>query len=130
MDFAWIIYPTTVGSVLSCSFRNAAYYQTIGCYTQLYFNSILSPAIRDWNNLSSAIRKFASLTSFKYQWNANLAQQPSFYAENRIGQIYYSRLRTNCSFFNSHLFSKNIKDSSFCSCGAIKTLNITALYTR
>ena len=39
---------------------------------------------------------------------------------NRIGQIYHSRLRTNCTSLNSQLFSKNIIDSPLCIFGAIE----------
>ena len=47
---------------------------------------------------------------------------PLFYLDGkRIGQIYYSRLRIDCSSLNHHLFSKNIIDSPLCICGRQET---------
>ena len=51
----------------------------------------------------------------------SLTQPPSpFHIGNRIGQVYHSRLRTNCSSLNSRLFSKIIIDSPLCICGVIE----------
>ena len=89
--------------------------------TQQYFNSFMPSAIRKWDDLLPVIRDSTFVTAFKYQVNSNLTQPPSlFHVKNRIGQIYHSKLRTNCSSLNSHLFSKNIIDSPLCICGAIE----------
>ena len=111
----------TVGSASSYSLRNAANLQTIHSNTKQYFNSFLPSAIREWNDLPLVIRDSTTVTAFKYNLNSNLAQPPSlFHIGNRIEQIYHSRLRTNCSSLNSHLFSKNLIDSPLCICGAIE----------
>ena len=111
----------TVKSASSYSLRNAANLQTIHSNTQQYFNSFLPSAIREKNDLPLVIRDSTTVTAFKYKLNSNLTQPPSlFHTGNRIGQIYHSRLRTNCSSLNSHLFSKNIIDSPLCICGAIE----------
>ena len=113
--------PPTDGSVSSYSLRNASNLQTIHSNTQQYFNSFLPSAIREWNDLPLAIRDSTTVTTFKYKLNSNLTQPPSlFHIGNRMGQIYHSRLRTNCSSLNSHLFSKNIIDSPLCICGVIE----------
>ena len=94
--------PPTVGSASSYSLRNAANVQTIHSNTPQYFNSFLPSAIREWNDLPLVIRDSATVTAFKYKLNSNLTQPPFlFHIGNRIGQIYHSRLRTNCSSLNS-----------------------------
>ena len=40
----------------------------------------------------------------------------------RLAQILHSRLRTNCSSLNQHLYSKNIVQSSLCACGSTEDI--------
>ena len=47
---------------------------------------------------------------------------PLYYLDGkRIGQIYHSQLRIDCSSLNHHLFSKNIIYSPLCICGRQET---------
>ena len=90
--------------------------------TQLYYRSFLPSSIRAWNDLSLEVRQSSSIQSFKFQLNKNLKKPPKYYyIGNRLSRIQHTRLRTNCSSLNHHLFSKNIVDSPHCACGAVET---------
>ena len=53
--------------------------------------------------------------------NADNTKPPSYFnSGSRLGQIYHARLRTHCSSFNEHLFTKNIVDSPLCVCGKVE----------
>ena len=90
--------------------------------TQLYYRSFLPSSIRAWNDLALEVRQSSSIQTFKYQLNKNLKRPPKcYYVGNRLSQIRHTRLRTDCSALNYHLFSKNIVDSPHSACGAVET---------
>ena len=110
--------PPTVGDNTAYSLHNASDYKYIRSNTQLYYNSFLPSVVRDWNELPHTTRIAPSISSFKRSLNSTLIGVPLFYLDGkRIGQIYHSRLRMDCSSLNHHLFSKNIIDSPLCICG-------------
>lgn len=46
---------------------------------------------------------------------------PKFFnTGKRLGQIYNSRIRTQSSGLNAHLFMKNLVENPFCSCGQVE----------
>ena len=95
--------PPTVGSLTSYPLRNATNIQTIYSASQSYYNSFLLCVIRDWNDLSEEVRNSATISTFKCKLNSNIKSPPKYYFRGtRIGQIYHSRLRTNCSSLNQH----------------------------
>ena len=56
-----------------------------------------------------------------HQLNSNRNPPPRYYSEDKgLAQILLSRLRTNCSSLNQHLYSKNIVQSVLCARGSIK----------
>lgn len=113
--------PPTVGSLTPYPLRNGTDIQTIASSSQLYYNSFLPTAIRDWNELPEEIRNSTTISTFKRKLNLNIEKPPKYYtAGTRIGQIYHARLRTSCSALNQHLFSKSIINSPSCNCGAIE----------
>ena len=113
--------PATVGANVSYNLRNPNNLQTVQCYSQLYYNSFLPSAIRTWNGLPEDTRNINSAASLKFQLNNNLNPPPRYYNEGkRLAHILHSRLRTNCSSLNQHLYSKNIVQSSLCACGGIE----------
>ena len=72
--------------------------------------------------MSLEVRQSNSIQSFKYQLNKNLKKPPKYYYIGiRLSQIQHTRLRTDCSSLNHHLFSKYIVDSPHCACGAVET---------
>ena len=76
---------------------------------------------REWNSIPTEFRNLDSILQFKRYLNQNNVIIPSyFYKGIRKAQVMHTRLRTNCSALNHHLFSKNIVDSPLCSCGSIE----------
>ena len=114
--------PPTVGSTSTYPLRNSKNLHTIYVLnSQLYSNSFLPSAIRDWNELPEEIRSAPSLSAFKHKLNRNIRVPPKFYfTGKRLGQIYHARLRTICSSLNIHLFSKKLTDSPLCACGSVE----------
>ena len=116
--------PQTVGNNTTYSLRNASNIQTIHAKSQLYYNSFLPSVIRDWNELPMDTRNASSLNSFKHKLNTNIKVPPVYFNDGiRLGQIYHSRLRTDCSSLNSHLYAKHLTDSPLCDCGEIEDSN-------
>ena len=121
-DYLSSLVPPTVGNSTAYRLRNASDYKYIRSNTQLYYNSFLPSVVRDWNELPHTTRNAPSISSFKRSLNSTPIGVPLFYLDGkRIGQIYHSRLRMECSFLNHHLFSKNIIDSPLCICGRPET---------
>ena len=120
--------PPTDGNNTAYSLRNASDYKYIRSNTQLYYNSFLPSAVRDWNELPHTTRNAPSISSFKRSLNSTLIGVPLFYLDGkRIGQIYHSRLRIDCSSLNHHLFSKNIMTACFAFVVDQKLPNTTCL---
>ena len=90
--------------------------------TNLYYNSFLPSAIREFNQLDPHARSASSLSSFKRLLHKNVSKIPNyFYEGTRKYQVLHARLRTNCSSLANDLFSKNIVDSPYCLCGQVET---------
>ena len=109
--------------------RNVDDYTTIYCRTQNYYTSFLPSVVREWNNLPQQAKQLHSLCSFKSYLTSNKTRVPKFYYHGkRKWQAMHVRLRTNCSAFNSDLYSKNIIDSAACECGVIETAPIFSFH--
>lgn len=116
--------PPTVGNTTTYQLRNSMNLNTIHANSQLYYKSFLPSVLRDWNDLPLETRDSPSISALKHELNNSLTQPPKFYLEGiRLGQVYHTRLRTNCSSLQQHLFSKNIIDNPFCICGAVESTN-------
>ena len=113
--------PPSAGNNTVYNLRNANDIQTLQTNTHLYYDSFLPSVVRIWNDLSDEIQNSNTIASFKRGLSVNRHSPPAYYnADKRLGQIYHSRLRTKCSSLNEHLFSKNIVDSSLCTCGSVE----------
>ena len=113
--------PPTVGSIARYPLRNESDLQTVPAKSQQYFNSFLPSVTRAWNGLPEDIKNAQTITTFKYKLNRNLKKPPAYYfSGTRLGQIYHTRLRLNCSSLNNHLFLKNIINDPLCECGAVE----------
>ncbi|MCG8046167.1 MAG: reverse transcriptase domain-containing protein [Candidatus Thiodiazotropha endolucinida] len=120
-DYLCSLVPPTIGSTSSYPLRNANNLRILHTHSQLYYNSFLPSAVREWNDLPEPTRNSPSLNIFKSRINSNITLPPSYYSTGkRIGQIYHARLRTKCSSLRQHLFSKNISDSPRCECGSVE----------
>ena len=113
--------PTMVGQNSQYSLRNSDDLQTIHSRTTLYYNSFLPSSIREWNTLSPEIQNAESVRSFKLLLNKENRKPPLYYyLGDRYSQVLHTRLRTQCSGLNHHLFLRNIVDSPLCACGQIE----------
>ena len=113
--------PQTVQHRPRYNLRNSNDLDPINARTTLYYNSFLPSSIRAWNDLSEAATQSDSINAFKTFLNKDRIPVPKhYYRGKRKLQILHTRLRTNCSSFNLHLFIKNISDSPLCSCGSIE----------
>ena len=114
--------PPNFGNNTAYSLRNASDYKYIRSNSQLYYNSVLPSVVRNWNELPHTTRNAPSISAFKRSLNSTLIGVTLFYLDGkRIGQIYHSRLRMDCSSLNYHLFSKKIIGSPLCICGRPET---------
>ena len=106
-DYLSSLVPPTVGNNTAYSLRNASDYKYIRSNTQLHYNSFLPSVVRDWNELPHTTGNAPSISAFKCSLNSTQISVPRFYLDGkRIGQIYHSRLRMDCSSLNHHLFKK------------------------
>ena len=67
------------------------------------------------------LEKF-KIAAFKYNLKhlSNVSSSPLYYSSgNRTCKIYHTRIRTNCSSLNQHLFSKHIVFDPHCVCGEV-----------
>ena len=109
--------PPNIGSSVRYNLRNVSDTRN----TQLYYNSFLPSAIREWNGLPCDIQDSSTVVSFKTRLNSNIALPPPYYSTgNRLDQIHHTRLQLHCSSLNQHLFSKNIIPNPLCTCGEIE----------
>ena len=114
--------PATVANTSAYQLRDSENVRPLLTRTQLYYKSFLPSSIRNWNELPLNIRNSSSLTSFKRQLNKDNIKVPIYYSSgNRQLQIYHTRLRTNCSSLNQHLYSKNIIADPSCACGGVES---------
>ena len=114
--------PPNVESFSSYQLRNSHDSVTLRSRTTLYYNSFLPNAIREWNNLPLPARNSPSLSSFKSWLNRGRAKcLPYLFSGCRKLQVLHTRLRTNCSSLNHHLFQKNIVQSPLCNCGCVES---------
>ena len=76
--------------------RNADDLHILHTNSQLYYNSFLPSAVREWNELPIETRYSSSLDIFKTRINNNISLPPSYYfTGKRLGQIYHARLELN-----------------------------------
>ena len=110
--------PDTVGASSQYPLRNASHFQSIYARTASYSHSFLPSTVSDWNCLPEEFRNAESIHSFKKHINSDRPiQNPLFSYGKRRSQILHTRIRTNCSALNEHLFRRNVVASPLCQCG-------------
>ena len=124
--------PQPVCNLSRYNLRNSNDLQFINARTNQYYYSFLPSTVRAWNNLPVEIKQSASVQCFKNSLkNHRQPQIPKYYyVGSRRAQVLHTRLRTNCSSLNLHLFLKNITDSPLCRCGSIENTEHFFLYCR
>ena len=110
--------PQTTDERQNYNLRSATNFSNIRARTKLYDDSFLPATIRLWNQLPQITRDSSSLTIFKSKLNSeNPKIIPNYYyCGSRLGQIYHTRLRLDCSSLRDHLFRKHILSSPLCDC--------------
>jgi hypothetical protein len=109
--------PDTVGASSQYPLINASHLQSIYARTASYSHSFL-PTVSDWNSLPEELRNAESIHSFNKHINSDRPiQNPLFSYGKRRSQILHTRIRTNCSALNEHLFRRNVVASPLCQCG-------------
>ena len=116
------IVPPIVSSISSFNLRNSNNLTQPSARTTLYNNSFLPSVTRAWNSLPLSTRQSTNINQFKRHINRNNNRVPKYYYYgNRQEQCLHTRIRTNCSSLNEHLFNKNVIDSPLCTCGDIES---------
>ena len=120
-SFKYKFVPPRVGNETPYSLRNADNYQQVHANFRLYFDSFLPSTIREWNNLPADVKSAQTLTSFKYKFKRNTPKIPKYYFfGDRGNQILHTRLRTECSTLQFHLYRSNLIPEPYCTCGAVE----------
>ena len=113
--------PLHVGELSSYRLRNAENYVGIHANTRAYAESFLPSTLQAWNNLPEAVLSADTLGAFKHFLTLVTPKVPAYYdCGDRLDQILYTRLRTECSSLNQHLFRRNLVQNPYCLCGEIE----------
>ena len=113
--------PLHVGELSSYRLRNAENYVGIHANTHAYAESFLPSTLQAWNNLPEAVRSADTLGAFKHLLTLDTPKVPAYYdCGDRLDQISHTRLRTECSSLNQHLFRRNLVQNPYCLCGEIE----------
>ena len=114
--------PPRIGDISNYPLRNSDNYVSINTNTCSYPNSFLPSTINAWNNLPASVKSATTLASFKRLLAQNNPKTPDcYFSGERLLQILYTHLRTECSSLNEHLFRRNLVQSPNCICGEIKS---------
>ena len=113
--------PLHVGELSSYRLRNADNYVGIHANTRAYAESFLPSTLQAWNNLPEAVRSADTLAAFKHLLTLDTPKVPTYYdCGDRLDQILHTRLRTECSSLNQHLFRRNLVQNPYCLCGKVE----------
>ena len=110
--------PARVGDVSAYNIRNSENYVLIHSHTRSYAESFLPSTIRAWNKLPESFKSASTLPEFKRMLTKENRkfQNTKYYAGDRFSQILHTRLRTECSSLNQHLFRRGLIPSPNCMC--------------
>ena len=121
-SYLQIIVPPSVHQVSQRNLRNNQNLTVPRARTNLYNNSFVPLATREWNLLPPEAKNCNSLYSFKRSLNRNMTSIPKYYyIGDRKSQILHTRLRLQCSSLNADLFKNHILDNDKCPCGQVET---------
>ena len=114
--------PSHTGDV--SALLNVDNYQQVTARTQTYANSFLPSTISAWNSLPSSAKTADSLNSFKRLIQLESPKNTCLlrYRRRQL-QIFQTRLRTECSSLNEHLFLIHLVPSPNCTRGMVETNN-------
>ena len=114
--------PPLVRDVTNYPVRNRNDYTVPRCRLSLYQSSFIPSVINLWNSLDNETRNIRTYDMFKINLKRKvvLLKIPGYFlVGDRISNILYSRLRSNCSSLKYDIFRCNIIKDSKCVCGYI-----------
>ena len=121
-DYLSRLTPQSVGERSARALRNSSNLTGIRTRSALYNNSFLPSVIQSWNSLPAEAKDIETVLDFKNFLNKNKTRaSPLLYYGPRKMQVLHTRLRTDCSPLNKHLFDRNIAASPLCRCGDVET---------
>ena len=94
---------------------------SVNTNTSSYANSFLPSTINAWNNLPASVEAATTIASFKRLLAQNNPTPDYYFSGERLLQILHTRLRTECSSLNEHLFRRNLVPSPNCICEEIES---------
>ena len=113
--------PLHVDELSSYRLRNAENYVGIHAKTSAYAESFLPSTLQACNNLPEAVQSADTLAAFKHLLTLDAHKVPTYYdCGDRQNQISHTRLRTECSSLNQHIFRRNLVHNTYCLCGEIE----------
>ena len=111
-----------VGDTSAYSLRNSENYLSVQAHTRTYAESFLPSTVQAWNNLPASIKSANTLTAFKQRLTHATPTIPEYYYSGvRLDQILHTRLRTESSSLNQHLFKCSLVLSPNCVCGEVES---------
>ena len=114
--------PPHVEDVSSYRLRTAVHYVGIYVSTRTYADSFLPLTIQAWNNLPDSIRSADILAAFKHLLTLDTPKVPKYYfCGNRFNQVLHTRLQTEISSLNHHLYKRNLVGNPYCICGEVES---------
>ena len=120
-SYLQFIVPPSVHQVSQRNLRNNQNFTVPRARTNLYNNSFIPLATREWNLLPPEAKNCNSLYSFKRFLNRNVTSiLKYYYIGDRKSQISHTRLRLKCSSLNADLLKNHILDNDKCPCGQIE----------
>ena len=91
------------------------------CKTTLYYNSFFHPAFEPGKRDLKEAPSVELFRQRKFKHFSSTYVPVVYYSGSRNLQNMHTRLRTQCSALNSHLFNKNIINSPLCLCRSEET---------
>ena len=129
--------PPLVRDVTNYPARNRNDYTVPGCRLSLYQSSFIPFVINRWNSLDNETRNTRTYDMLKINLKRKVVLPKimgHLLVGDRISNILYSRLCSNCSLLSYYIFRCNIIKDSRCVCGYIREdashffLNSTYIY--
>ena len=114
--------PPLVRDVANYPVRNRNDYTVPRCRLSLCQSSLIPSVINRWNSLDNETRNIRTYDMLKINLKRKvvlLKMSGHFLVGDRISNILYSRLRSNCSSLKYDIFRCNIIKDSKCVCGYI-----------
>ena len=121
-SYLQLIVPPSVHQVSQRNLRNNQNLTVPRARSNMYNNSFIPQATREWNLLPNEAKNCTSIYAFKKFLDRNMKTVPKYYyIGDRKAHILHTRLRLHCSSLNSDLYDNHITDNNRCSCGEIET---------